>query len=71
MKSAGHVARMGQMRNICSSLSGTPERRDHFEDLYLNGEIILERMLWKYGGKLWIGCICLRIGTSGVLLYTP
>jgi len=25
-------------------------------------------MLGKYGGKMWTGCIWLRIGTSGRLL---
>jgi hypothetical protein len=28
----------------------------------------LERILGKYGGKVWTECIWLRIGTSGWLL---
>jgi hypothetical protein len=39
--------------------------RAHLEDLDVDGEIILERNLGKYGGKVWSGCIWLGIGTSG------
>jgi hypothetical protein len=42
--------------------------RDHSEDLGVNGSIILDCLLRKYGGKLWIEYIWLRIGTSGGLL---
>jgi hypothetical protein len=38
------------------------------EDLGVDGKIILEWILEKQGGKVWIGCIWLRIGTSGGLL---
>jgi hypothetical protein len=31
-------------------------------------KIILEWILGKYVGKVWTGCIWLRIGTSGGLL---
>jgi hypothetical protein len=30
-----------------------------------SGKIILERILGKQGERVWNGCICLRIGTSG------
>jgi hypothetical protein len=40
--------------------------RDHSEDLGVDGKVILECILGKWGGgKLWTGCICVRIGTSG------
>jgi hypothetical protein len=42
--------------------------RDHSEYLGIDGKIILEWILGKKGGKLWTGCIWLRIGTSGGLL---
>jgi hypothetical protein len=42
--------------------------RDHSEDLGVDGKIILERILGMYGGRVWTGCIRLRIRTSGGLL---
>jgi hypothetical protein len=42
--------------------------KDHSEDLEVGGKIILECVLEKYGGKVWTGCIWIRIGTSGGLL---
>jgi len=39
--------------------------RDHTEDIGLDGKIMLQWVLGKYGEKLCIGCIWLRIGTSG------
>jgi hypothetical protein len=41
------------------------EGRGHSEDLGVDGKVILEWMLGKWGGKLWHGFIWLRIG-SGV-----
>jgi len=41
--------------------------RNHLEDLGIDGKIILEWMLGKWG-KAWIECIWLRIGTGGGLL---
>jgi hypothetical protein len=42
--------------------------RDSSEDLGVDGRIILEWILGKLGGKMWTGCIWIRIGTSGGLL---
>jgi hypothetical protein len=42
--------------------------RDHSEDLGVDGRIILEWILGKYGGKVWTGFIWLRIATSDGLL---
>jgi hypothetical protein len=42
--------------------------RDHSENLGVDGMIILESILEKYVGKVWTGCICLRIGTSDGIL---
>jgi hypothetical protein len=44
------------------------KERDHSEDLGVHGNIILEWILEKQGGKLWNGFIRLRIETSGGLL---
>jgi hypothetical protein len=41
--------------------------RDYAEDQSVDKRIILEWILGKYGGKVWTGCIRLRIGTSGGL----
>lgn len=41
------------------------KERDHFEDLYLDGRIILKQILKKQCGKVWAGFIWLRIGTGG------
>jgi len=39
--------------------------RDHLEALGTDGRIILEWILGKKGGKLWTGCIWLKMGISG------
>jgi hypothetical protein len=41
---------------------------DYSEDLGVEGRIILERILGKWGGKMWTEYIWLMIGTSGKLL---
>jgi hypothetical protein len=40
--------------------------RDHLDDLDVGGRILLECIL--NGRNAWIGCIWLRIGSSGGLL---
>jgi len=42
----------------------------HSEDLGIDGIIILEWILGAYVGRMWTGCICLKTGTSGGLLWT-
>jgi hypothetical protein len=42
--------------------------RDHWEDLLVDGRLILEWILGKRGGKVWTGFIWLRRGTAGGLL---
>jgi hypothetical protein len=41
---------------------------DHSEDLAIDGKIILEWILGKWGRKLWTGFIWLRLESSGGLL---
>jgi hypothetical protein len=57
MDGACNMHDMDEMENI--------KRKDHLEDLGLNGRIILEWILRMQGGKKWTGCMWLRIGTSG------
>jgi hypothetical protein len=44
---AGHVARLGEVVNTYSILVGKLERKNHPEDLDVDGRIILEWALWK------------------------
>jgi hypothetical protein len=65
MRCAENVARMGAIRNTHSIVVGKLVGKNHSEGLGVDGKIILEWILWKYGVKLWTGCIWLRIRTSG------
>jgi hypothetical protein len=49
-------------------LSENLKRRDHLEDLGLDGRIILEWMIAKWFGKEWTGLSWLRLGITGQLL---
>jgi hypothetical protein len=62
-----HIARMVQMKHILNFGWETWKGRDHLEDLGEDGRIS-EWILGKEGGKVWTGCIWLRIGISGGLL---
>jgi hypothetical protein len=42
--------------------------RDHFGDTGVDGKTALKQILGKQVGKVWTGCIWLRIWTSGGLL---
>jgi hypothetical protein len=44
---------------------GDLRERDHFEDIDLDGRIILKWIFKKWDGEPWTGLICLRIGTGG------
>jgi hypothetical protein len=39
---AGHVARIGEKKGAYRVLVGKPERREHWDDLGVDGRIILE-----------------------------
>jgi hypothetical protein len=58
---------MGEVTNT-KFLSENLKGRDHSEDLGTDEKMISELILGKLGGKVWTGCIWLRIGTSGRLL---
>jgi hypothetical protein len=57
----------GESRNAYSILY-ILKGGDRSEDLRVDGRIILEWFLRKYGGRVWSGCIWLRIGANGGLL---
>jgi hypothetical protein len=44
------------------------KRSDHLEYVRVDGKIILKWILGEWGGKVWTGCIWLRIRTIGGLL---
>jgi hypothetical protein len=56
---------MGERRNAYKILVGKPEGEEYSEDLGVNESIILEWILRKQVGRIWIGFIWLRIGISG------
>jgi hypothetical protein len=47
MRLTAHVARMGEIRNACQIWSENLKRRNHSEELGVDGRIILERILGK------------------------
>jgi hypothetical protein len=68
MRSAGHAARVGEMKNAYKILFEKFEGKRPLGRPRLRWEIILEWILRKEGGEVWTGCIWLRIRTSGRLL---
>jgi hypothetical protein len=54
-----------EMRHAYKVLVIKPEWRRPLEDLGVDRKITVEWILGKQGGRLWTGCIWLRIGTSG------
>jgi hypothetical protein len=66
---AGHVARMGAMRNSYKFLSENTNGRGKLGDLGIKGRIILKYILKKQGVKM-TGFMWLRVVSSGGLLWT-
>jgi hypothetical protein len=64
----GTCSTHGEIRNAYEISVGKPEGKYHVEDLGVDGRIILERILGKLGGEVWIGFIWLGIWASGGLL---
>jgi hypothetical protein len=53
----GHVVRMGEIRNAYRLFGTKSEGKNQVEELYVDGRIILDWILEKYGGKVWAGFI--------------
>jgi hypothetical protein len=70
MRWARHVALMGEIKNAYKILVGNLKRRDRSENRGVVERIILEWILGEKVGKVWTGCIWLRIGNTGTLLLT-
>jgi hypothetical protein len=57
-----------EKRNTYRILVGKPDGKRPLGRQNLSGWIILELILERQDGIVWIGLICLRIGTTGGLL---
>jgi len=68
MRWAGHVARMGEEMGVYRVLVGKPEKGDHWGDLGVGGQIILEWISRKWDVCIWTGLGWPRIETGGGLL---
>jgi len=56
-----HVSVIGE---VYSALVRNLKERDEFEDLGVDGRIILKRIFKQSVGRVWTGFICLIIETS-------
>jgi hypothetical protein len=65
MRREGHVARMGEKRDVYRVLVGDLRERDHLGDPGVDGRIILRGALRKWHVVVWTGPSWLRIGASG------
>jgi hypothetical protein len=61
----GHVAQMGEKRNVYRLLVGKPTARKTQD---VDGWILLGYILERWDGMMWSGLVWLRIGTGGELL---
>jgi hypothetical protein len=68
MRWAGHVARMGDGRNMYRVLVGKPGGKDRLKDQGVEGRMGPKWTLERLVGGVWSGFIWLRIGTCGGLL---
>jgi hypothetical protein len=68
MKWAGHVARMGEGRNLCRVLVGKPEGRKPLGRPRRRREDGIRMGLREIGWGVWSGFTLNRIGTVGGLL---
>jgi hypothetical protein len=62
MRWAGHVARMGEGRNVYRVLVGRNERKNHLEDQGIDGRMGSKWTLGRLIGGVWSGFTWLRLG---------
>jgi len=65
MRWVGHVARMGEERGCIGSWWENRREGDHWEDLGVDGRIILERISRRWDVGIWTGLGWPRIETGG------
>ena len=65
MRWAGHVAHMGEGREVYRVLVGKPEGRDHWGGLGVDGWIILGWISGRWDVGVWTGLGWPRIETCG------
>jgi hypothetical protein len=68
MRWTGHVVLWGTGEVHTGFCWGDLIERDHFEDLGVDGRIILKWNLKQWDRGEWTGLLWLRIGTDGGLL---
>jgi hypothetical protein len=59
-----------EKRNAYRDLMGNLKKRDHLEDLVVDGMMTLKQIFKKQDGRACTGLIWLRRGRSGGLLWT-
>jgi hypothetical protein len=70
MRWKGHVACKGEKTGAHRGLVGKTERKNHFEDLCIDGRVIFKWILKKQDGRAWPELIWLRRGKGGGLKRT-
>jgi hypothetical protein len=59
---------MGELKSVYNTLVGKPEGKRLHGRPRRRWENIAEWILEKFCGKVWTGCVCLRVGTNYGLL---
>jgi len=65
MRWAGHVARISEERGVYRVLLGNRREEDHWEDLGVDGWMILGWMCRRWDVSIWTGLGWSRIGKCG------
>jgi hypothetical protein len=68
MRWAGHVARIGEGRNVYRLLMENQKKRDHLEDQGVDGRMRSEWILGRLAGGVYSVPSWLKIWTGGRLL---